>query len=155
METFDKENYINNIFTEFTKTDEFYDVFRFQFIFEMKEITADYYPEFDINKEYESILKLYADEVLSTSESVIYKDKSYPDYRIVEELQIMSGLVVKEYEKFHKSIFIEAIHHKAKELIVRHYSEVFNLSANGFRLLEKYTLMYNWEFVTNFYGALK
>jgi len=46
--------------------------------------------------------------------------------------------------------FGEAVHLKAKELMVSHFEAIYNLSSIGFRLLEKNARLYNWEFVSNF-----
>ena len=155
MESFDKEHYINKIYSEFKKTDEFYNSFRKQFIAEILKICMVFYLKIEINALFTENLKLYADEILSTTESVIYKDQSYSETRINEELVLMKRIVVKDFEAFHNRNFIEMLHLKTKELIVQHYSNVIDLSGNGFRLLDLYTKMYNWEFVTNFYGLIE
>ena len=34
--------------------------------------------------------------------------------------------------------------------MVKHFAAIYDLSSNGFRLLEKNARLYNWEFVSNF-----
>ena len=151
MEYFDKEKYIKNIYEEFRKTDAFYNSFRKQFVSEIVQVVREHHPETEKNPILQEDIKLYADEMINTAESVVYKDKSYPGYRLLYELEVMSRLVVKEPENNQNTQFIHDIHQKAKALMVLHYPEIFDLSANGFRLIEKYAKMYNWEFITNFY----
>jgi len=44
----------------------------------------------------------------------------------------------------------QQLHQKAKEMMVRFNPELMDLSADGFRLLEKYALMYNLFFLDGF-----
>jgi hypothetical protein len=46
--------------------------------------------------------------------------------------------------------FREAVHLKAKELMVNNFTGIYNLSSTGFLLLEKNAKLYNWEFASNF-----
>lgn len=151
MEEFDSNKHIHNIIREFKRTDEFYISFRHQFIISLFLVVKRYYRDHKLDETMNANLQLYADEMLSCVESVLYKDLTYPEFRMEEELKVMIRLVVSKTEYDQQLEFIEKIHMKSKEMIVRHYPAIFDLSANGFRLLEKYSKMYNWEFVTNFY----
>ena len=152
MENFDNLNPLYPVFEEFKKTDEFYDLFRKEFAASLASVIQAHYPYLDFDSETEEILRLYANEILSSTESVLYKDKSYPRYRLEEELTLMTRLVIKKPGEGQNSNFIEETHMKAKEIMVKYFGEIMNLSANGFRLLEKNARMYNWEFITNFYA---
>lgn len=151
MEFFDSENYLRKIHKEFKQTDEFYDLFRAWFISEIYKLITEFYPKIVKNNNLGNKLKLYADEILSSTESVIYKDMSYPEYRIEDELRVMTRLTNKETNEDQNPEFIEKVHLKAKALMVEYYPNIIDLSANGFRLLEKNAKMYNREFVNNFY----
>ena len=100
----------------------------------------------------DKIIRLYADEMLSCVESVLYKDKSYPEYRLKEEVEMLARIIDKKPEKGQSAEFIEKSHLAAKEMLVYHYPDIYDLSAEAFRLLEKYSRMYSWEFITNFYS---
>jgi len=155
MEDFDSNKHIQNIIREFKRTDEFYNSFRHQFIISLFLVVKRFYRDHQLNETMNNNLQLYADEMLSCVESVLYKDFSYPEFRMEEELKVMTRLVVSKPEYDQHNEFIEKIHLKSKEMIVRHYPAIFSLSANGFRLLEKYAKMYNWEFVSTFYAKMK
>ncbi|MFA9392187.1 MAG: hypothetical protein ACERKD_20415 [Prolixibacteraceae bacterium] len=155
MEDFDRNKNLHNMIREFKQTDEFYDSFRHQFIISLFLLVKRYYKELKLDLEMNNNLKLYADEMLSCVESVLYKDSTYPDFRMEEELGMMNRIVNKEPTEEENAEFIDKIHLKAKEMIVMNYSGIEELSGTGFRLLEKYSKMYNWEFVSNFYALLK
>lgn len=152
MEDFDAERPLHNLIKEFSRTDEFYNSFRQQFIITIFLVIKKYFKEKQLDQKMDQNLRLYADEMLSCVETVLYKDKSYPDYRLAEELEMLGRVVGKQQPDERNPEFVERIHMSAKELIVNHYPDVFDLSADGFRLLEKYAKMYNWEFLTNFYA---
>lgn len=147
-----EENFRNKIYSEFKRIDEFVTFFRDEFVDSLYEIVTEYYHDVERDNVLVENLALYANEMISTAESVIYKDKSYSAYRIKEELVAMTRVVVKEPTEDQDPEFIEKIHQKAKELMVQHYPNIIELSGDGFRLLEKYARMYNWEFITNFYA---
>ena len=155
MEEFDRNKDFHNMIREFKQTDEFYNSFRHQFIVSLFLVVKRYFKELKLDEEMNHNLQLYADEMLSCVESVLYKDSTYTTYRLDEELGIMTRLVNKQPKPEENIEFVDKIHLKAKEMIVRHYADIENLSGNGFRLLEKYTKMYNWEFIANFYAQTK
>ena len=155
MEEFDREKNLHNTIREFKQTDEFYNSFRHQFIVSLFLVVKRYFKTLKLDEEMNHNLQLYADEMLSCVESVIYKDSSYPKFRMEEELGIMTRLVNKQPKPEENAEFIDKIHLKAKEMIVRHYPAIEELSGNGFRLLEKYAKMYNWEFIANFYALTR
>lgn len=151
MEFFDRQNHLRNLYSEFRKTDEFYKTFCDEFVDELCGIVGLYHPEMIKSSEVESNLRLYAREMLSTIEAVKYKDESYSAHRLDEELQMMTRLVVKKAEKDQDPEFIDRVHEQAKAMLVKHFSDIPDLSASALRLLEKNSKMYNWEFISNFY----
>lgn len=155
MEEFDSNKDFHNMIREFKQTDEFYSSFRHQFIVALFLVVKRYFKNMLLDEEMNHNLQLYADEMISSVESVLYKDSSYPIFRMEEELGIMTRLVNKQPKPEENIEFIDKIHLKAKEMIVKHYPAIEDLSGNGFRLLEKYAKMYNWEFIANFYAQTK
>lgn len=152
MNVFDNEEYLREILSEFKRTDEFYTKFRNEFAVEMKMILARFYGYGGLDSSLENDIKLYAEEIISTSESVTYKDKTYSEDRLQHEVDIMTRLVTRKPEESENPDFVNALHLKAKEMMVKYFPEIQELSGNGFRLLEKYARMYNWEFVVNYYS---
>jgi len=150
---FDKENKMKHILEELKNTDAFYRLFKEEFSELLYMVIGKFYPSVIPNPAIDDLLQTYALEILSSTETVIDKDRNYPVYRLDEELVIMNRLILKlpEAEQFDE--FRDAIHNKAKELMVKHYEGIVDLSSNGFRLLEKNAKLYNWEFISNFYSV--
>ena len=155
MESFDKESKMKFILEELKKTDEFYSFFKIEFSDVMYGLINEFYPASGENPLINDLLQSYALEILSSTESVIDKDLNYPQYRLDEELSVMSRLVLKLTEGKHNKAFVNAVHQKAKELMVKYYEAIQDLSSIGFRLLEKNAKLYNWEFISNFYSILE
>ncbi len=104
------------------------------------------------DSEIDTLLGIFATQVFNSTESVIDKDTTYPEYRLVEELDVMRKIVSKIPGFDRNSDFSETIHQKAKALMVEHFEATLDLSANGFRLLELNSKMHTLEFVANFYS---
>ena len=78
------------------KTDRFYDRFKLEFEEIIFDLILDFYPGFTQKNVLDEIVTLYATEIFSASESVIDKDKNYPEYRKIEELEYMNKVLYKE-----------------------------------------------------------
>ena len=146
-----EENFRYKIYNEFKQIEDLLDEFRNDFGDAILELIQEYYPLLEKDDALSENIGLYANEIINAADSVTYKDQTYPVYRIKEELKAMTRIVVKEPSDGQDPEFIKRIHKKAKEILVNHFPQVIDLSGDGFRLLEKYTKMYNWEFITNFY----
>lgn len=149
MEPFDNEGNIKSILDGIRKTDSFYNAFKEEFSDAVFSIICKFYPNTEKNDEIENLLLLYSVAVLNSTESVIDKDRTYPFYRLEEDLLAMSKMIQLFERDFFPNDMELQIHIKAKELVVKHFKEVFDLSAIGFRLLEKNTRAYNMEFAGN------
>lgn len=143
---FNKE-FHSNLNIEFQKIDKFLKEFRHEFIkalsSEVKLLSTEIRSDETLNEK----LLVYANQIFNSAESVIDKDKHYTEVRLKEELDAMSqvtkkGLIPSEHLKL-----AERTHRKAKAIMVKFYPDLIDLSADGFRLLEKYCSMYNHDFV--------
>ena len=149
MERFDKENKMKHILEELKKTDEFYSFFKEEFSGLIYSLIDEFYPSISPNSTIDDLLQTYAVEILSSTESVIDKDMNYPPYRLDEELAVMNQLILKlPHVEYHKS-FMDEVHQVAKVLMVKYYTGIYDLSGDGFRLLELNAKLYNWEFNAN------
>jgi hypothetical protein len=136
-----------NLHIEFQKIDKFLKKFRTEFITELSFEIEKSVTGLSVNDIVYEMLLVYANQTFNTAESVIDKDKSYTASRLQEELEAMNRLIEKDSGKHDNSSLAKQTHFKAKEIMVKFYPNLINLSANGFRLLEKYCLMYNREFM--------
>jgi len=85
----------------------------------------------------------------------IFEEINYPFYRLEEELGTMNRLTLKLQKLEKNSDFREAVHRHAKELMVKYFVAIYDLSSTGFRLLEKNAKLYNWEFSSNFESIIE
>ena len=146
MKEFEPDKFQHKLNSEFRKIDEFLHEFEKEFVNAMQTIIRAEYPEIEMNDKINEAMLMYANEMINVAESVCDKDLHYPGARLKEELNNMKRVVEKYPPECHDSNFLQQTHHKAEELMVNYYPYVFDLSANGFRLLEKYCQMYNWKF---------
>lgn len=151
MEAFEPYRPLHEIQHGFKRSEEFYNSFRHQFIISLFLVVKRHYRYLQLNEIINSDLQLYADEMLSCVESVLFKDFTMTDDRLEEELRAMNRMVSIKADFEPHLDFINKLHLKSKEMIVRHYPPIFDLSASGFRLLERYSRMYNLEFASNFF----
>ena len=150
MEPFSNKGNIKFILEEIKKTNTFYNSFKKEFSESIFNIIQVFYPDTTLSEEMDNLLLIYSVEILNSTESVLDKDRTYPLYRLEEELSAMNRITSKLSEEEEYNDFGEAIHLKAKALIVNHFAAIYNLSSDGFRLLEKNARLYNREFVANF-----
>jgi hypothetical protein len=150
MKSFDEEGNMKFILEEIQKADTFYNSFKKEFSEAIFQIIQKFYPDTVHDEEIESLLLAYSVAVLNSTESVIDKDCNYPFYRLEEELEAMNRITSSLSSSEENIDFGETVHAKAKELMVKNFAAIYNLSSIGFRLLEKNSWLYSWEFVSNF-----
>lgn len=133
---------------EFERIDKFLEKFQRNFIREQLLIVR----KKSIIKQSEELLKEqlknYANKMFNCADAVIDKDQNYNEIRLTLELEAMTRAIDKYPAEFRQCKFAGKAHQKAKELLVHFFPELIELSANGFRLLEKYCLLYNFEFLS-------
>ena len=135
---------------EFKKTDDFFNMFRNEFFRELNAVIGEFYPDTDVDRTITGIVEEYANNILNITVSVIDKDRNYPEFRLSEELNIISGLLQKESGFANPEDFAEDVHAKVKKLMVRYFPDITGLSSYGFRLLERNARILNLRFVANF-----
>jgi hypothetical protein len=150
MGIFDNQGNLKFILEEIKKADTFYNLFKNEFSVLIYNTIQEFYPEIRPHKEIDELLVDYAVAILNATESVIDKDQNYPVYRLEEELSTMNRLTLRLSNPEQNNEFREAVHLRAKELMVKYFDAIFDLSSTGFRLLEKNAKLYNWEFGSNF-----
>lgn len=148
--TFDKFDNNKSTKLELAKDEHFYKMFRKHFVSELYRVILSYYPSTQPSAALNRALNLYANEMLSSVETVILKEKNYTESQFQEEVEVMSRIATSDAFNHMDLSFLNTLHVKAKEICVNHFSEIFDFSGNGFRLLEKYAMMYNREFANFF-----
>lgn len=130
---------------EFKRIDKFLEKFQRYFIREQLLIAKKH----SITDLLEEKLKQYSIHMFNCADSVADKDENYGEIRLMLELEAMNRATEKYPPRFRESEFARESHQKAKELLIQFFPELIELSANGFRLLEKYCLLYNFEFISS------
>lgn len=132
-----------DIFEQFKLIDTFRDQFKKEFGQKLFALIQDRY-QLESTIELHEFIDHKAEEILSITEGVIYKDRTYAEYRQNEELKIMTGLVEKQKDlNIDKTNFIDAKFF-INEIILKHYPALYELSSFGYRLFDR-----NINFYTN------
>nr|WP_319573088.1 hypothetical protein [uncultured Draconibacterium sp.] len=147
QQNFDKDFHLK-LNAEFERIDKFLEKFQRHFIREQL-IVASTHLDFNLSeKEITEQLKNYANRIFNCADSVADKDQNYNEIRLALELESITRATDKHPLHFRESELGRQAHKKAKELLIKFFPELMELSANGFRLLEKYCLFYNFEFIS-------
>lgn len=152
---FEDEERINHIFEEFQKMDELYDEFKAEFAESMLMLIKETAPNFEISEHFSEQLGLYALSMLNVTHSLIDKDKTYTEIRMKDELLSMQTYSSKAVVLTTNAELADKTLQKTKELLLKFYPDIIDLSANGFRLLELNLRLFNLEFVANFNRLLE
>jgi hypothetical protein len=155
MNSFNEEGKMKFILEEINKVDSLYNTFKTDFSDGIFSIVQEYYPEVALTDELTNLLLAYSVAIINSTESVIDKDRNYPFYRLEEELTAMRKIIARFDLSATYDAFTEQVHAKSKELMVKYFAAIFDLSATGFRLLEKNARVYTLEFVLSFMSVPK
>jgi hypothetical protein len=154
MDKYERENVLNRIREEIDKTDKVYRAFTNEFAVALYPVVTTFYPFARRCMAVDEVLNAYAVATFNSTEAVIDKDRSYPLYRLEEEVGAMSHLLQKLHGQGNDASFANAIVDVVKRIMVSYFAGVYNLSGHGFRLLELNARLYNWEFQSNLKAAL-
>ncbi len=150
MDKFEREDKFRQLLKEFEQTDAFYAEFKTTFTIDMFMLIKEYYPNIKIEEILDRIIDMYANEIISTTEAVLDKDANSPEYRKIEEIDRLTVLVNREPESKEIPEFIERTHLKAKEILVQFYTDIQDLTSEGFKMLELNTKLHHLIFLANF-----
>lgn len=143
MGTFDAESRMRNLFGEFQKIDDLV----FSFVTDLKSSLEIALKDLTMNDDDDDLIGEYAKSIFHSTESVIDKDINYPEFRMQDEVKRMNRVNALRFElDFNESIRDE-LFRKTKEIMVRYFQGIYNLSGNGFRLLDATTKMFLHNFI--------
>lgn len=147
----DKEKNIRHLKKEFELLNEYYFELNNKFIAELKKVILKFYPSFTPNKKTNEYIKLFTSYLINSTETVIDKAFNYPDYRLEQELSNTTRIAKNEIRHPVNTPFEKDFNTTAKKLLVENFPDIFDLNANGFRLLEVNTNIYTQYFLSDFY----
>ncbi len=130
------KNQMDFIWGRFKEIEQFRTAFKLDFTVVIFDTFKRFYPDVIIDTILIEKVNLFGEDILNALESVIDKDKSYPEFRKKQELNTMLNLLKKQSQVELSPDFKDLILQKTKGLMVEYETEVFNLSAIGFRLLD-------------------
>lgn len=155
MEPYSSEDKKQRIIEALKKIEDFNLSFQLDFYESITEILSVKESNSEESFDLDEFILMYGQQIFSATESVIDKDNSYPDYRLNDELNRMTKLIDKRI-KIGKSLDVhDAIQNKVKELMVKYFPAVYDLSGNGFRLMELNARYYYLEFEAGLGSHLK
>lgn len=146
----DEQFKMKRLFDEFQKMDEFFDAFKLEFDQAVMEIIKKTYPDYVRTDVFNEMLSQYAHASISVAYAIVDKDRYYPEFRIKDEEAAVQRYFAKAVELPKNKDIAEAIHQKAKELVVKNNPQIIDLSGEGFRLMEMNMKIFNLEFMATF-----
>ncbi|MGQ8338009.1 hypothetical protein ACUNWD_15770 [Sunxiuqinia sp. A32] len=149
-----REGYMNELFEDFKKIDEFRNHFKNDF-FETFSYVIPILYHIEITESIKELLNMMADEAISFTEAVIDKDRNYPEYRKDEELKLMSSLIAKQKLVPELAEEMKQVKYELNSLILKYYPDIYELSAFGYRLLDRNVQFYTQQFVSGINYELK
>lgn len=110
-----------------------------------------FYPNIKLNSVTNDEFKHFANQVFNTAESVIDKDHNYPIYRMRKELFIMKKLADEKDQNNENPALFTNLSKILKKLSIDFFPGIFDLSGNGFRLLDANMNYVIYSFLEWFY----
>lgn len=152
MQSFDKEKNIENILQNFKALDRYYVGVKNGLMNNLFQIANEFYPQFEQNKTNKEYFDLFAMYLINSTESVVEKDKIYTPFRLSLELETTENIALKMVSHKVNIAFEEKINHTLRKFIVENFKQIYSLSGDGFRLLEKNIKIFNFHFLSDFYN---
>lgn len=138
MNFFDREEFVKEMRREFEIIDDARKVFTDNLCGDIFALIRHSFSGEILTEELKAAIEDKATEVFLSTQSVIDKDRTFPEYRMIFELDRMRKAVNRRVEESITPEFDSKLLHFVKYHIVEHFSEVYNLSAEGFLLLDLY-----------------
>ncbi|WP_346855215.1 hypothetical protein [uncultured Draconibacterium sp.] len=133
--------------TEFKKIDELIAKFTTELAVELSILVKRFYPTIQFNKALKEQLIIHATQIFNCADSVYDKDQNYNETRMSEELVSVTRILEMRASTPQNKTFAIQSHTKVKQIVIKYFPNTIDLSANGFRLLERSCLMHNHEFL--------
>jgi hypothetical protein len=131
---------------EFKEIDELIEAFTNEFEELIFSLIIKEYPYLKRTDQLDIILFNYATETFNVCDSIIDKDFNYSQNRKDLELEFVNRSLNKLVTHHKDSVFIQSIHHAAKQKIVKYFPDLMRLSSVGYLMMERYTKMMNIGF---------
>ena len=151
MRAFDKKEKIRQIFLAFQHYDELHHTFLGEFENGIYNFIADHNETINLYSDFAKDLESFSISLINSAYEVLEKDNSYPDYRLEMELENMDRLLERYPAPQENKSFTEGFTAMVKAKMPKYFPDLYHLSANGFRLLERCTNYRINSFLIYFY----
>lgn len=148
---FSEEKNIRNLKKEFTRLDRYYQDLNNKLFKELKAVVTKYYPNFIFNNKNTPYFEIFSTHLVSNTETVINKSFNYSDFRLSEELRNAKRISETEIKRAVNKNFEKDLLTQIKSFLIDNFPKIFDLNANGFRLLDVNTKIYTNYFLVDFY----
>lgn len=152
MENSNQGEKIRQIFLEFEQFDQFHHKFSLEFENGIYNFVVDHPEQVSLEPEFTEDLKYFAIALINCAYDVIEKNKAYPPYRMEMELENMDKQLERYPMPEENKAFSNGFSQMAKAKMTKYFPALFDLSADGFRLLERSTNYRIHGFLTNLYN---
>lgn len=137
MKTFNEKDKVRQIFLEFKKYDKLHHRFLVDFENDIYNFIADYPEQIKLNKSFSEDLKSFSISLINCAYEVIEKNDTYPKYRMQIELANMDKLLHNYPLPRENKHFSDGFSQMVKAKMPQYFPHLYDLSSDGFRLLER------------------
>lgn len=136
MNEFNNERFVTELFEEFKHIDALSQMFCTEICAEIFILLNKRIAHINLTDELRKDIEEKAIELYHSTQNLIDKDAHYPEYRLKEELERMRSAVNKRSRECLYPDFDASLLHIVKYHIVKHFKGVYNLSSEGYLLLD-------------------
>lgn len=151
----DKSEQLNNLrklMVHFEEADKIHQDFHHYFNIHCNSLIKSTPVDTLISKDIEKDLKTFANSIINNTLEVIDKDKTLEPERIQKELEHINLIICNCPKPETNNEFTKAFSHLTKVCITEFFSDIYNLSASGFRLLDNSSKFYIYTFLIYLYN---
>lgn len=152
MKSSNMKEEVRRILQEFKEYDKLHHEFLSDFENGIYNFIADHPNSINLPLDFSDDLKSFAISLINCAYEVIEKDSNFAQYRINTELENMDHLLIRYPLPTKNALFTEGFTKMAKAKMPKYFSGLYNLSADGFRLLERSTSYRINAFLMYLYG---
>jgi hypothetical protein len=139
MKAFNEKDKVRQLFHEFEQYDKLHLKFVLDFENSIYNFIADHPKNIKLSVSFPEDLKLFCNSLINCAYEVLEKNETYPEYRMQIELKNMDKLLRHSPQPFGNEIFSKDFSQMAKAKMPTYFPQLFDLSSDGFRLLQRCT----------------
>ncbi len=154
MGRLDNKEKIRHVFLEFEKYDKLHQEFLLEFENGIYNFIADNLDQYNLYEGFSDDLNTFSVSLINCAYEVLEKDNNYPEYRMEMELENMDHLFLRYPSPAGNESFTQKFTQMAKAKMPKYFPALYQLSASGFRLLERCSTYRINSFLLYFYPKI-